>query len=100
MKLVKQVYLDNNDGPLGISGFQVPGGWVYNSIDKSSGIMGSCFVPFPIGQGQDEIFTENAELRRLLQEAVEYVLFGPLHRDIEWVNKNKASFESLGIKYE
>lgn len=36
-----------SDGFVFITRLQVPGGWIYNSIDKGCSIMGSVFVPTP-----------------------------------------------------
>ncbi len=36
-----------SDGSLFITRIEVPGGWIYNSYDKSHKILGSCFVPIP-----------------------------------------------------
>lgn len=37
--------VNSTNDVLGITRFKVDGGYVYNSVDKSTGIMGSCFVP-------------------------------------------------------
>lgn len=33
-------------GDLFITAIRVPGGWIYNSFDKSHNIMGSAFIPY------------------------------------------------------
>jgi hypothetical protein len=44
LKLHKAAIVHDNN--LFITALRVPGGWIYNSFDKSNSVMGSAFVPF------------------------------------------------------
>lgn len=66
---------------------EVPGGWLYNSYDKSHSVMGSAFVPFPYRRTAHEMKCVNMHdaLVRALRDTYDlhFTGVGPSLKQIE-----------------